>query len=88
MWCKSKAASLPRSCGTGPLTGVPELLSAGDHVYLVGHDTLGWTTDGSWPFILPDALGSVRQTNDATGAVTGNREWSPFGMESYTFFVY
>ncbi|MBN1877899.1 MAG: RHS repeat-associated core domain-containing protein [Anaerolineae bacterium] len=62
-------------------TGVPELLSDGDHVYLVGHDTLGWTADGSWTFILPDALGSVRQTTDATGAVTGSREWSPFGVE-------
>ncbi|MBN1874149.1 MAG: hypothetical protein JXA33_07950 [Anaerolineae bacterium] len=63
-------------------TGVPELLSDGDHVYLVGHDTLGWTTDGEWTFILPDALGSARQTTDATGAVTGSREWSPFGVES------
>ncbi|MBN1872735.1 MAG: hypothetical protein JXA33_00770 [Anaerolineae bacterium] len=53
-------------------------MSAGDHVYLAGHNTLGWTTDGSWPFILPDALGSVRQTTSITGAVTGSREWSPF----------
>ncbi|MBN1872732.1 MAG: hypothetical protein JXA33_00755 [Anaerolineae bacterium] len=53
----------------------------GDRLYLIGHDTLGWTTDGDWTFILPDALGSVRQTTDATGAVTGSREWSPFGVE-------
>ncbi|MBN1877901.1 MAG: RHS repeat-associated core domain-containing protein, partial [Anaerolineae bacterium] len=38
-------------------------------------------TDGAWTFILPDALGSVRQTTSITGAVTGSREWSPFGVE-------
>ncbi|MBN1876746.1 MAG: hypothetical protein JXA33_21155 [Anaerolineae bacterium] len=62
-------------------TGVPELLSDGDQVYLVGHDTLGWYANGEWTFVLPDALGSVRQTADISGTVTGNREWSPFGVE-------
>jgi len=31
--------------------------------------------------VLPDALGSVRQETDATGAVTAAREWSPYGEE-------
>ncbi|MBN1878417.1 MAG: C39 family peptidase [Anaerolineae bacterium] len=32
-------------------------------------------------FVLPDALGSVRQTVDISGTVTATREWSPFGVE-------
>ena len=70
-------------------TPVPEMLSDGTQVYLVGHDTLGWVAAGGWTFVLPDALGSVRQElalsavegTDATGSVTAAREWSPFGVE-------
>ncbi len=70
-------------------TGVPELLSDGDSLYLIGHDTLGWQTDDGlapseaegWMFVLPDALGSVRQETDAASAVTAVREWSPYGEE-------
>jgi RHS repeat-associated protein len=62
-------------------TPVPELLHDGDNVYLVGLDTLGWWDGETWTFALPDALGSVRQTTDITGAVTDSREWSPFGVE-------
>ena len=61
-------------------TGVPEMLSAGDALYLVGHDTLGqW--DDAWTYYLPDALGSVRQAADGAGAVVSAREWSPYGVE-------
>jgi hypothetical protein len=45
-------------------TGVPELLSDGESLYLIGYDTLGWQRgDGLdraaevWTFVLPDALG-------------------------------
>jgi RHS repeat-associated protein len=68
-------------------TGVPEMLYDGQYAYLVGHDTLGWegarTPMGpvEWTYVLPDALGSVRQETDATGAVTALREWSPYGEE-------
>jgi RHS repeat-associated protein len=69
-------------------TPVPELVLSvvegmshdGDNVYLVGLDTVGWWDGEAWAFALPDALGSVRQTADITGAVTANREWSPFGV--------
>jgi len=61
-------------------TGVPELLSDGDSLYLIGYDTLGWQSGDDWTFVLPDALGSVRQETDA-GAVTAAREWSPYGEE-------
>jgi RHS repeat-associated protein len=62
-------------------TGVPELLSDGESLYLIGYDTLGWQTDDDWTFVLPDALGSVRQETGATGAMTAVREWSPYGEE-------
>jgi RHS repeat-associated protein len=62
-------------------SGLPELLSEGDNVYLVGHETLGWWDGNQWAYILPDALGSVRQVTDETGAVTDAREWTPYGVE-------
>ncbi len=62
-------------------TGVPEMLSDGDALYLVGHETLGQFADDVWTYHLPDALGSVRQATDATGAVTAAREWTPYGVE-------
>ncbi len=60
---------------------VPELLSDGDAVYLVGHDTLGQLAEGVRTYYLPDALGSVRQTVDGAGAVVQAREWTPYGEE-------
>jgi len=62
-------------------TPVPELLSDGDSLNLIGYDTLGWQRGADWTFVLPDALGSVRQETDAAGAVTAAREWSPYGEE-------
>jgi YD repeat-containing protein len=62
-------------------TGVPELLSDGESLYLIGYDTLGWQREDDWTFVLPDALGSVRQETDAAGTVTAVREWSPYGEE-------
>jgi len=61
--------------------GVPELLSDGDALYLVGLDTLGQREGGAWTYYLPDALGSIRQTVNAAGAVVNSREWSPYGVE-------
>jgi hypothetical protein len=60
-------------------SGVPEMLSDGDSLYLVGYDTLGWEEGSSWTFALPDALGSVRQETSITGTVVMTREWTPFG---------
>jgi RHS repeat-associated protein len=62
-------------------SGTPEMLSDGDNLYLVGHDTLGYWNGSEWTYHLPDALGSIRQTTDGTGTVTGGREWTPFGVE-------
>jgi RHS repeat-associated protein len=66
---------------------VPELLqtcnlqSAICNLYLIGHETLGWWDGVAWAYILPDALGSVRQAADGGGAVVRVREWTPYGEE-------
>jgi len=62
-------------------SGIPEMLSEGNHLYLVGHETLGAWDGSEWAYYLPDALGSVRQATDDTGTVTDSREWTPFGVE-------
>lgn len=68
-------------------SGVPELLSDGESVYLVGDDTasprgaVGWQTGTDWIYTILDALGSVRQETDTTGVVFNVREWSPYGKE-------
>jgi len=62
-------------------TGVPEMLSEGGNLYLVGHDTLGRWDGSVWAYYLPDALGSVRQVADGAGAVVSAREWTPYGVE-------
>ena len=41
-------------------SGLPEMLSDGASLYLVGHDTLGRFAEGAgWAYHLPDALGSA-----------------------------
>ena len=61
--------------------GVPEMLSEGGNLYLVGRDTLGQFAGDEWAYYLLDALGSVRQETDATGKVADSREWTPYGVE-------
>ncbi len=65
---------------------VPELLAQSTNpqstTYLIGHETLGWSDGTTWRTILPDALGSVRQTVDGAGAVVQTREWTPYGEEA------
>ena len=62
-------------------TGVPELLSDGDALYLVGHDTLGHWDGEAWQYPHPDGLGSARQAVDAGATVVATREWTPYGVE-------
>jgi hypothetical protein len=54
-------------------SGIPEMLSDGNNLYLVSYDTVGYWDGNDWAYYLPDALGSIRQTTDDTGAVTGSR---------------
>ena len=46
---------------------MPEILSEGSNLYLVGHDTLGRWDGDEWAYHLPDALGSVRQMLQEAG---------------------
>jgi RHS repeat-associated protein len=62
-------------------SGLPEMLSNGESLYLVGHETLGQWDGAAWVFYLPDALGSIRHETDGMGDVTDSREWTPFGVE-------
>jgi len=62
-------------------TGVPEMLSEGGNLYLVGHETLGRWDGAAWAYYLSDALGSVRQVADGEGEVVDVREWTPYGVE-------
>ena len=62
-------------------SGIPEMLSDGASVYLVGHDTLGQWDGATWAYYLSDALGSVRQVADGAGVVVSTREWTPYGVE-------
>jgi RHS repeat-associated protein len=65
-------------------TGVPEMLSDGERLYLVGQETLGWADGAEWAYPLGDALGSVRQVMDGAGEVLDDRSWTPFGVEEET----
>ena len=62
-------------------SGLPEMLSEGGNLYLVGHETLGKWDGDEWTYYLPDGLGSVRQEVDENGAVVAAREWTPYGVE-------
>jgi len=61
-------------------SGLPELLSDGDALYLVGHETLGQFADGAWTYYLPDAEGLVRQGTDAQGQVVSTWLFDPDGV--------
>jgi len=69
----------PKSFSWDWATGIPEMLSAGDALYLVGRETLGQYADGAWVYHLPDALGSVRQWTDEAGSVTYAAGYTPYG---------
>jgi hypothetical protein len=57
-------------------SGLPEMLSEGGNLYLVGHETLGKWDGDEWTYYLPDALGSVRQETNEIGAVMDTCEWT------------
>jgi hypothetical protein len=68
-------------------SGLPEMLSDGDNLYLVGRDTVGYWDGSDWAYYLLDALGSIRQETDNADFVTDSREWTPFGVEVGTVQV-
>jgi RHS repeat-associated protein len=62
-------------------SGLPEMLSEGGNLSLVGHETLGQWDGNEWAYHLPDVLDSVRQVADGAGSVLDSREWTPYGVE-------
>ncbi|MEA3395906.1 MAG: hypothetical protein U9R05_00395, partial [Chloroflexota bacterium] len=60
-------------------SGLPEMLSEGGDLYLVGHDTLGSWEGDEWDYYLPDALGSVRQGADEQGDLVSAWLFDPDG---------
>ena len=63
------------------LTQVLQETTAGQATtYLYGHDLLAQYDSGTWAYVLPDHLGSVRTETDALGQVTVARHFDPFGV--------
>ncbi|MBA3532836.1 MAG: PKD domain-containing protein, partial [Ardenticatenales bacterium] len=62
---------------------LPEVIAATGsdttHYVQVGGQILGQMDSGTWGYVLPDHLGSVRQLADAGGDVTRTQHYSPFG---------
>ncbi|WP_231384252.1 RHS repeat-associated core domain-containing protein [Cellulomonas sp. URHD0024] len=86
------AAGLRTSATTGDdvetyvwdtLAGVPLLLTDTDHTYVYGNGTAPLdqidTTTGAVDYLHTDLTGSVRTTTDATGHVTADSDYDPFG---------
>lgn len=49
---------------------------------LIGENRAGtgqFATPATWQYLLPDALGSIRQIADASGQIIGDRDFDPFG---------
>jgi RHS repeat-associated protein len=59
--------------------GLTQVLSDGSNTYLYGAMRIGELQAGGMAYHLGDALGSVRQLTDATGAVTLARNFEPYG---------
>ena len=65
--------------------GLTQVLADGTNTYLYGYDRIAQFSASETGYFLGDALGSVRQMTDASGAVTLMRNYEPFGslLNSY-----
>jgi len=59
--------------------GLTQVLADGTNVYLYGAGRIGEDGPAGWAYHLPDALGSVRQLVDGTGAVALAQSYKPYG---------
>jgi len=59
--------------------GLTQVLYDGMNAYLYGAGRIGEQQPDGWQYHHGDALGSVRQLTDPTGAVTVARSYEPFG---------
>jgi hypothetical protein len=56
-----------------------QVLADGDSTYLYGLGRIGGEGTAGWQYHLGDALGSVRQLTDPSGAVTFAKSYRPYG---------
>ncbi len=59
--------------------GLTQVLSDGANTYLYGAGRIAQQSAAGKEYFLGDALGSVRQLADATGAVSLARSYQPYG---------
>jgi RHS repeat-associated protein len=59
--------------------GLTQVLADNTTTYLYGLNRIGQSTGTDSAYFLGDALGSVRQMADSTGAVTLSRSYDPYG---------
>ena len=60
-------------------TGLIQVLADGTNTYLYGTARIGQFTASDSAYFLGDALGSVRQLVDGSGAVTMIKNYEPYG---------
>jgi len=59
--------------------GLTQVLADGTYTYLYGNERIAQYGAGGPEYFLGDALGSVRQLVDGTGAITLTKSYEPFG---------
>jgi RHS repeat-associated protein len=77
--------STPTTYAVDMAGGLTQVLGDGTNFYLYGTSRIGEKQTGGWRYHVPDALGSVRQLIDSSGAVTLAKAYAPFGNSYYSF---
>ncbi|HEU0291238.1 MAG TPA: RHS repeat-associated core domain-containing protein [Anaerolineales bacterium] len=65
-------------------TGLTQALSDGTHTYVYGVGRIAQATATGTEYFLGDALGSVRQMTNTSGAITYARAYDPYGVVTST----
>jgi len=64
--------------------GLTQALSDGTRNYVYGNGRIAQVTGSGTEYFLGDALGSVRQLTNASGAITYSRAYDPYGVVTST----
>lgn len=59
--------------------GLTQVLSDGNYTYLYGNNRIAQESGSDMGYFLGDALGSVRQLTDGSGAITRTESYDPYG---------
>ncbi len=73
--------TIPTTYSLDIVTNLTQVLDDGSNTYLYGLQRIGEEQPGGWLVHLGDVLVSVRQLVDASGVVTLERAYQPFGDE-------